>query len=318
MPSITEAVIKDQFTYLREHLNQDLPELPQGKRVFIGCGTSYYLAQTLAAVSNMLGQPAVAAPSADWMQFPGAHLATTQDAVVIGLSRSGSTTETVAAIKSSRSQGHPTVAISCEKDSAIINSADAGIYLPTDPREGIVMTVSASLMLLAGLRLLGVPIGEVDINAAQSILEVLENRSDILDPMEHFVFLGGGPLYGIACEGALKLMEMSINPAQPFHPMEYRHGPVSLIGDRSLVVMLYTFETSSEEVLLTRELQQKGARVIGLGGPGDIEIGAASKGGLTDAIRYLPALQLLGERAAVARAIDTETPRHLTKVVILN
>ena len=95
------------------------------------------------------------------------------------------------------------------------------------------------------------------------------------------------------------------------------HGPVSLIGDRSLVVMLYNFETSSEEVLLTRELQQKGARVIGLGGPGDIEIGAASEG-LTDAIRYLPALQLLGERAAVARAIDTETPRHLTKVVILN
>ena len=92
---------------------------------------------------------------------------------------------------------------------------------------------------------------------------------------------------------------------------------MSLIGDRSLVVMLYNFETSSEEVLLTRELQQKGARVIGLGGPGDIEIGAASEG-LTDAIRYLPALQLLGERAAVARAIDTETPRHLTKVVILN
>lgn len=317
MTSVTENVIRGQFPYLRQALRQPVRVQGTGTRVFVGCGTSYYLARTLAAASNLLGQAAVAVPGAEWTKCPGAYLASEEAAIIIGLSRSGTTTETVAAIEASRARGLQTVALSCEDNSTILKAADMGIYLPTDPREGIVMSVSASLMLLAGLRLIGASVTETDIDAAEAALIALDNGAAVLDGRGHFVFLGAGALYGIACEGALKLMEMSLNPAQSFHPMEFRHGPVSLIDGTSLVVLLYSAETADEETELAAELQAKGARIIGLGGRGDVSIGTPAEHP-SAAIRVLPALQLLGEKVALAHNIDTETPRHLTKVVVLN
>lgn len=317
MTSVTEQVIRDQFPYLRQAVEVALPQLESGTLVFVGCGTSFYLARTLASVANSLGRAAIAVPGAEWLSYPQTHLAAENGAVVIGLSRSGTTSETVAAIRASRSRGLSTISISCEPGSTILEAAETGIYLPTDPREGIVMSVSATLMLLAGLRLVGATITGADIDAAQGALAALDAGADVIEGREHFVFLGAGPLYGIACEGALKLMEMSINPAQAFHPMEYRHGPVSLIDAGSLVVQLYSPDTAAEEAALTAELQAKGARVIGFGGPGDLAIGDLADTPAA-AIRVLPALQLLGEKVALARKINTETPRHLTKVVVLN
>jgi glucosamine--fructose-6-phosphate aminotransferase (isomerizing) len=167
------------------------------------------------------------------------------------------------------------------------------------------------------MRLVGATVSNADIDAAAAALDALDAGATVVEGQDHFVFLGAGPLYGIACEGALKLMEMSINPAQPFHPMEFRHGPVSLIDAGSLVVQLYSAGTATDEATLTAELQGKGARVIGFGGPGDLVIGELADTPAA-ALRVLPALQLLGEKVALARNINTETPRHLTKVVVLN
>ncbi|HZY67766.1 MAG TPA: SIS domain-containing protein [Devosia sp.] len=317
MTSVTEAVIRDQFPYLRRALELPIEQPSGGTRVFVGCGTSFFLARTLAAASNSLGQQAIAVPGAEWERYPEAHLAGDANALVIGLSRSGTTTETVAAIEASRKRGLRTLAISCEEGSTILQAADTGIYMPTDPREGIVMSVSATLMLIAGLRLIGAEVTSADIDAAQQGLAALDAEAGIIEGRRHFVFLGAGPLYGIACEGALKLMEMSINPAQPFHPMEYRHGPISLIDESSLAVLLYSSGTAAEEAALAVELQSKGARVIGFGGPGDLSIGEPADRPAS-ALHALPALQLLGEKVALARNLNTETPRHLTKVVVLN
>lgn len=317
MSSVTEKVIRDQFAYLRQALAQPIAPLNGRVLVFIGCGTSLYLAQSLAAAANLQGRAAIAVPGAEWVQRPGAYLADPAGAVVIGLSRSGTTTETVAAIKAARAQGLRTIALSCEEGSTILQAADEAHYLPTDPREGIVMTVSASLMLLAGLRLVGAEVDGADIDAAEAALAGLDAGSALTEGRGHHVFLGAGPLHGIANEGALKLMEMSLQPAQAFHPMEFRHGPVSLIDERALVALLYSAESAAEEAALAAELQAKGAAVIGFGGPGDLSIGTPFErpsGGL----RVLPALQLLGENVAVSRNINTETPRHLTKVVVLN
>ncbi|WMT92660.1 SIS domain-containing protein [Pelagibacterium sp. H642] len=317
MKSVTETVIRDQFPFLRDALTLPASQLKAPVLVFVGCGTSYYLARTLAAAANIGGRPAIAVPGAEWTRFANAYLASNDGAVVIGLSRSGTTTETVAAISASRERGLKTVAISCEAGSTILQAAEEAVYLPTDPREGIVMSVSASLMLLAGLRMVGVSITEDDITLAQSWLVALDAAIPIIEGRSHFVFLGAGALYGIACEGALKLMEMSLHPAQAFHPMEYRHGPISLIDERSLVVMLYSAQTQGDEAPLVAELQAKGAQVIGFGGPGDLSIGQAADGPAA-ALRVLPALQLLGEKVAISQNINTETPRHLTKVVVLN
>ena len=133
----------------------------------------------------------------------------------------------------------------------------------------------------------------------------------------HFVCLGAGPLYGVAAEAGIKLQEMSLSHVQAYHPMEYRHGPVSLIDDKSIVALLYSEETREEETKIASELSAKGAVVLGFGGPGDIELAASGPAEIRGLV-LLPSLQLLGERAAGLRGLDTTAPRHLSKVVVLS
>lgn len=317
MPTITETVIRAQLPYWQAALRLDVPRIAARTVVLTGCGTSYYLAQSLACAFNAAGQPALAVPGAEWARRPESYLADPEGVLVIGLSRSGTTSETVQAIEASRKRGWKTFAISCEPGSTILTAADQGLCLPTDPREGIVMSVSASLMYLGGLRMAGLTLPETLTAAAASALAQMDAGVNRLLPgRRHFVYLGAGVNYGIATEGCLKLQEMSLSYSQSFHPMEYRHGPVSLIDEGSLVVMLYAEETAAEEAALVAELQAKGAKVIGMGGPGDLRIDLPLTGAAA-ALAVLPALQLLGEKVALSKNINSETPRHLTKVVVL-
>jgi glutamine---fructose-6-phosphate transaminase (isomerizing) len=315
--SITETVIRDQFPFWQAALRQPMPRLNAGTIVLTGCGTSYYLAQTLSCAYNAAGQRAIAVPGAEWADRPGNYLSDTDDILVIGLSRSGTTTETVQAITASKTRGWPTFAISCEEYSTILTSADRSLYVPTHPDEGIVMSASASLMLLAGLRLADIPVSDAVIKSAQSGLAQMDaGAAQILKNRSHFVYLGAGPNYGIATEGSLKLQEMSISYSQSFHPMEYRHGPISLIDDASVVTILYSDQTQDAEAKIAADVQAKGARVIGINGPGDLRIDLGVTG--TDVpLAALPALQIMGEYVALQKGINTETPRHLTKVVVL-
>lgn len=315
--TITETVIRRQFPYWTAAFEQELPAVKAATVVIVGCGTSFYLAQVIACAFNAQGQAALAVPGAEWARRPECYLANTEGVLVIGLSRSGTTSETVQAIEASRARGWRTLAVSCEPGSTILQAAEKAIYIPTDPQEGIVMSVSASLMLLAGLRMAGVVLHPTIAAQASAAMTALEaGLAPLLKGRSHFVYLGAGPNYGMATEGCLKLQEMSISYSQAFHPMEYRHGPVSLIDEKSLVVMLYSAATAAEEALVVAELQAKGAVVIGFNGPGDLRIDL----GLSDdanALACLPALQMLGERVALSKGINSEAPRHLSKVVVL-
>jgi glucosamine--fructose-6-phosphate aminotransferase (isomerizing) len=317
MSTITETVIRAQLPHWQAALRQAVPRVAARTVVLTGCGTSYYLAQSLACAFNAAGQPALAVPGAEWARRPNCYVANPEDILVIGLSRSGTTSETVQAIEASRRRGWKTFAISCEPGSTILTAADDGLCLPTDPREGIVMSVSASLMLLGGLRTSGLALPDNVTDAAARALEQMDKGADaLLSGLRHFVYLGAGVNYGIASEGSLKLQEMSLSYSQAFHPMEFRHGPVSLIDEGSLVVMLYSPDTFAAEAALVAELQTKGARVIGFDGPGDLRIDLGLTGPASS-LAALPALQLLGEMVALSKRINSETPRHLTKVVVL-
>lgn len=285
-------------------------------RVVVGCGTSYNLALAVAAEMNGAGIDALAVPAGEWVVRPSAYVA--HDRVeVIALSRSGETTETVQAAAASRARGLRVIGITCAPGSALSQASDRAIEFDTHPQEGIVMTASASLMLVAGFALAGLPVDDALADAAEAALTALDGISpDIYAGRSHFVFLGGGSNYGVALEGALKLQEMAICYTQGFHPGEYRHGPVSLVDERTAIVMIYHADTAADEAVLAAELQAKGAIVIGFGGPGDVSVPVRGRGGLAGA-EILPALQLLGERYAQARGIDTTAPRHLTKVVML-
>jgi glucosamine--fructose-6-phosphate aminotransferase (isomerizing) len=313
----TEQTIFEQFPYWRKAIAPltPLPEAPI--TVFVGCGSSYNLSLALAAHANARGRRAIAVPGGEWLSRPDNYTPDWRNAHVVALSRSGETTETVAAAKASRAVGAKVTAITCEEASSIAKACDRLAVADTHPAEGIVMTTSASLMLLLGLELLGNGLDDSVVTAAETLLHAADPELPrFLAGRSHFVFLGGGANYGVALEAALKLQEMSQIFSQGFHPLEYRHGPVSLIDQQSAVILLYSPDTSEAEERLAGELRDKGAVVLGFGGPGDVSLAVPVAPALIG-LAALPALQLLGERAAQSRQIDTVSPRHLSKGVVL-
>lgn len=316
--NVTERVIVEQFPFWQAALTQPLPTVDATFVVVVGCGTSYYLAQTVASAFNLNGKRAIAVPGGEWARRPEAYLSHYQDALVIALSRSGESTETVEAVQASRARGLKTIGITCESESSLAKGSDQVVFAPTHPSEGIVMSSSASLMLLLGLRLAGSPVDAHIAATAERAMQTLDRQvSSTVLSRTHFVYLGGGAYYGLASEGALKLQEMSLTYTQVFHPLEYRHGPISLVDEKTCVVLIYSPQTHEEETTLYRELKDKGAWVIGVGGPGDLHV-EVSETGLDRSLAILPALQLFGERLAQHKGLDSTAPRHLTKVVRLS
>jgi glucosamine--fructose-6-phosphate aminotransferase (isomerizing) len=315
--SVVEQTIVEQFPYWRKAIGAVPPLGDADVTVFVGCGSSYNLALSLAAAANVAGRRAIAVPGGEWANRPESYWAKGGTMQVVALSRSGETTETVAAAKASRTVGLHVTGITMEPASALARNCDRAVVAETHPREGIVMTSSASLMLLLGIELIGRKVPPAVVDTAERLLRAVDGRlPEMIAGRSHFVYLGGGHLYGVGLEGALKLMEMSQTYTQGFHPLEYRHGPISLVDERTVAVLLYSADQQEAEARLAGELQAKGAVVIGFGGPGDYSFDVDCEQFLAG-LAALPALQILGQRAAEARNIDTAAPRHLTKVVML-
>ncbi|MGI3900377.1 MAG: SIS domain-containing protein [Janthinobacterium lividum] len=316
--NITERVIREQFSFWEQAPSPSALPADGANYAIVGCGTSYYLAQIVAAAFNRSGRQAIAVPGAEWARRRRVYRSEDAGTTVVALSRSGESSETVQAVEVSRAAGLRTIAVTCEPESSIVRAAETSIVARTHPDEGIVMTSSASLMLIVGLRLSGVAVDarQAAVAAAEVLDQVDAGLSRLLEGRSHFVYLGAGALHGLAQEGALKLQEMSLSYSQAFHTMEYRHGPISLVDAKTFAVLLYNPETRDEEAKLTAELRAKGAVVAGFGGPGDLEVGLDDVSEVR-ALVALPALQILGERVAELRGLDTVAPRHLSKVVVL-
>ena len=155
---LTEQTIFEQFPYWRTAIAPVPPPKAAPVTVFVGCGTSYNLALSLAALANASGRAAIGVPGGEWVTSPQNYWSAWQTAHVVALSRSGETTETVAAAKASRAAGAYVTAITVERGSALAANCDRLLAAETHPAEGIVMTSSASLMLLLGIELLGHPV----------------------------------------------------------------------------------------------------------------------------------------------------------------
>ena len=313
-----EKSVKEQFA-LWEKAPAVSPQPFAGRYVTVGCGSSYYIAQAVATAMSRHGQKATAVAGNEWASHAGAYVTPGEEVRVVAISRSGESTETVLALREAQKKGIHVIGITCESGSTLAREADTVIYAETHPREGVVMAASASLMLMEGLRLAGVEIdGAQAAHTAQRLLS--ENEDTLRQAVQgrtHFVYLGAGELHGVAQEGALKLMEMSISFSQAYHPLEYRHGPMSLVDNQTLIVLLYHPGTAQAEAKVAREMEEKGARVLGIGGPGTLSIALDEPDASRRALLALPLLQWLGQLVAEAKGVDSEAPRHLTKVVSL-
>ena len=311
----TERGIREQFSFWRALSSPGSSPEPGFAHVVIGCGTSVHIADSIACALNEAGFAARAVPGNEWTRRASSYVPAGTPTRMLALSRSGESTETVAAAAAGLRAGLDVLGVTCAPGSALTRVSSESFEAETHPEEGIVMTASASLMLMTGLRYAGLSITPDTIVAAEALLEASDpHLVSLIQGRSHFVFLGGGAYYGVAREGALKMQEMSLSQSEAHHPLEYRHGPTSLIDEHSFVVMLYHPDTREEEEQVAREVMEKGAVVLGLGGLGTVSLSVGGDQGAGPLV-CLPVLQLLGEYVARANGLDTLAPRHLTKVV---
>jgi glucosamine--fructose-6-phosphate aminotransferase (isomerizing) len=135
---------------------------------------------------------------------------------------------------------------------------------------------------------------------------------------DRFYFLGSGARYGLACEVNLKMKEMTLTHSEPFHFLEFRHGPMSMVTQSAVVIgMLSEMNNIQEQKVLT-EMEALGATIISLG-----ESGARVnfESGLPETVRnvlHLPVLQLLAYYRSMAKNLNPDRPSNLTAVITLN
>jgi glucosamine--fructose-6-phosphate aminotransferase (isomerizing) len=305
--------------------------------LLIGAGTSLYLAQSAAHVmQERTGRPAVAIPASEVFLSPASTVPQDEPLLAFVISRSGSTSEAVLAARHLRDHvpAARVVAVSCRADSELSRQAHLAIELPDADERSVVMTRSFTSMLLA-LGLVAASIAADD--AARRELERLPAlaRAGMADAeafaerlgedtaLESFVYLGLGPNHGLAQEATLKLKEMTQVPCEAYGPLEFRHGPISIIEPGSAVVLLGGSREQDYLPDLERELARHGAHVAKVS-PHGSDVAATTlllPPGLSDIARgplYLPAVQLLAYHRARAIGLNPDEPRNLDQVVVLD
>jgi glucosamine--fructose-6-phosphate aminotransferase (isomerizing) len=303
----------------------------------VGCGSSYYLAQAAAAnLARHAGLPAQACPSSELWLFPNVMPA--RPTLLVAVSRSGTTTETLLALESFRREKRgPALAVTCDRESRLAQVADLTLAAAAAQERSVAQTRSFTSMLLLTQALTAALANDA------GMWETLQRLPGCLSSLEHrlgelpqrlgadtgitdIFYLGAGPLYGIACEAMLKTKEMSLTVTEAYHTLEFRHGPMSMVTERSLVVALVSDSGQTEELRALADMQKLGARVLAL-----VENAAACAGwqpdylielrsGLVEWARqplYLPPLQRLAYHRALAKGLDPDRPHNLTAVVEL-
>lgn len=236
----------------------------------IGCGSSYHLALSAAWFwQEELGGQVKALPSSELLQRPEHYLDRKGRPLVIAISRTGGTTETLLALERLRaSYGALSVAVTGEANTPIGKACDLELAFDESLERSIVMTRAFTSMLY-GLCLLADGIAghkqesllrevpamlESDLSAAERVVRRLAGKLEF----KRFIYLGGGALWPVACESALKMTEMAIETALNYRTLEFRHGPRTLLDETTLVTLFSTSEDTPyipalvNDILVTR------------------------------------------------------------------
>jgi len=327
----------DAFATQKAALESFLSQAAFDQILVVGCGSTHYLAQTAAAtLSACTGIPSRAFPSSEMLLFP--KMVPNSRTLLLTVSRSGTTTETLwASDRFQKAKLGPVLAVTCYPESPLAQQADFSLVTPAGQEQSIAQTRSFTSMLILTQALVATLADDSEKlerlrrlpDALEDLVLRFENLPQQLGDdrdIERFFFLGGGPLYGLANEAMLKTKEMSLSYAEAYHPMEFRHGPMSMVDEHTLVVGFLSDSGLAKELRVLEDMQRLGGRTLAL-----IETASAFsdwradhvielRSGLDEWERgplYLPLLQRLAYHRAIAKGLSPDRPHNLTAVVEL-
>jgi glucosamine--fructose-6-phosphate aminotransferase (isomerizing) len=312
----------------------------------VACGTSWLAAQVGKFLIEELARLPVEVDVASEFRYRNPIL--TRDDLVIGITQSGETADTLAALKTAKESGASTLAICNVKGSMATRLCDRTLYTHAGPEIGVAATKTFTAQVVA-LYLLALHlaqrlsrIGEEQTRERLDDLarcpHYLERALELAPSIEalareftqasNFLFLGRGTLYPIALEGALKLKELSYIHAEGYPAGEMKHGPIALIDEKMPVVALALQNALFEKMASNiQEAKARGARILAIATEGDDRLDEVLDPGrdrilklprhpqaLSPLIAAIP-LQLLAYHIAVLRGCDVDQPRNLAKSV---
>jgi glucosamine--fructose-6-phosphate aminotransferase (isomerizing) len=305
--------------------------------LFVACGSPYYLGLSAAAVYRALtGKVASAAPASEVLFNYDSVVARGAAPLVIAVSRSGETSELLAACRKLRAAGSPVLAVTVALQSSLHRLADLAVTIPNADEKSMAQTRSFSAMLIATLG--AIAVAGRDEAALAGLQQAAQQAGDYLaridQPMRDLIargirqvyFLGSGARYGLANEGALKMKEMSLTNAEPFHFLEFRHGPQSMVYEQTLVVGLVSKHAAQEELQVLREMRAFGGHTLAiLPAPATTNADADLVEATIDPALpesatlpfYMPPLHLLAYYQAMRKGLDCDSPRNLKHFISL-
>jgi glucosamine--fructose-6-phosphate aminotransferase (isomerizing) len=310
--------------------------------VLVACGTSFHAGLVGRQLIERLAR--IPAEVDIGSEFRYRDPLVGPDTLVVAISQSGETADTLGAVKTARAKGAPVVAICNVVGSALSREAHGVIYTHAGPEIGVASTKTFTATMTA-LYLLALHLGRVRgaltpaegqahlhdllevprlVEAALAHDEAIAELARHLFQRRDFLYLGRGPHYPIALEGALKLKELSYIHAEGYPGGEMKHGPIALIDEAMPVVALMPHDQTYDRMLANiEEVRARDGLVIAVADEGDamirekaahvITVPRASEL-LTPLILTVP-LQLFAYHVAVRRGCDVDQPRNLAKSV---
>lgn len=299
--------------------------------LFTGCGSTYYVSIAAAAVfQKLLRLPSRGLPASEiWLSDDSSFIFDGRT-LLVAISRSGETTETINACKKFKSEGLGDVlTLSCYPDKPIANCGTMNVVFPTAQENSIAQTRAFSSLYLAAMAIAVYVKDDGELLSQLPKLpdygsEVIWQNEQLVDQIasnekiDTIFYLGSGSRYGLACELSLKMKEISLSVSEPFHFLEFRHGPMSMVTDRTLIVGLVSESYQAQELAVLDEMKQRGASVLSIGNNGtDVHFGTSIPEILQGPL-FLPVGQLLAVNRALRFQHNPDKPKNLNAVVKLN
>jgi len=310
--------------------------------IFIACGTSYHASLVGEFLIEALARIPVEVELASEFRYRDPIVGPGD--LVVAVSQSGETADTMAAVREAKSKGAKVLAISNVLESSIPRLADYAFYTHAGPEIGVASTKAFTTQLVS-MVLFGIYLGrrngKLSAERARALLaELVQLPARMKDVVDHssqlqvlarrygqstgFLFLGRGAQYPIALEGALKLKEISYIHAEGYAAGEMKHGPIALIDEHLPVVVLAPRGPNYDKVVSNlSEVRARQGKILAIASRGDNDIGSVA-----DEVVLIPdvaielqpilsvvPLQLLAYYVADFKGTDIDQPRNLAKSV---